>query len=265
MLFDDQAGAFDQRAGLPGEVPARVAREVAAMAALAGAGGTGGILDMGAGTGEIGIHLAGLSRNYVALDLSLPMLRSFRERPGFAAGKHGLLAQADGDAPWPLAAGTVEILFGSRSLHFIRPAHLAAEARRLAGDHGLVFLLGKVERDPDSVKESMRRKMRKLLEEKGYSGRGGRKGREALWTELGDRGAVRLEPRLVAKWPTASSAWQSLRSWDGKAGLAGLTVPETTKREVLDALRDWARERFGSLDREIASEEAYVLEGMAYR
>lgn len=262
MLFDDQAGQFDRRAGLPAEVPLKVAREVASMADL---GRRGGLLDMGAGTGEIGEHLAGLPVRYVALDLSLPMLRRFQARPGFRPGKSGLLAQADGDAPWPLVSGSVDTIFGSRSLHFIRPSHLASEAERVAGKRGLVLLLGKVERDPESVKEGMRKKMRRLLEEHGYRARGGRKGREALWTELAGRGAVRLETRQVARWTVSASPGQSLRSWEGKAGLAGLTVPEDVKRHVLEALSDWAMARFGSLVREVDSEESYVLEGMAFR
>lgn len=268
MLFDDQAARFDQRAGLPGGVPAQVARAVAAMS---GVDRNAGLLDMGAGTGEIGIHLARLPCRYIGLDLSIPMLLRFRERPGFAHGGSGpqdgkrLLAQADGDAPWPLADGSLDAVFGSRSLHFIRPAHLAAESKRVAGPRGLSLLLGKVERDPDSVKERMRRQMRWMLGEKGHQGRGGRKGREVLWNELAALGAQKLEPRHVARWKTASSPRRSLQSWVGKKGLAGLALQEPVKQEVLEGLESWAMEEFGSLDREIESEESYTLEGMVFR
>ena len=78
LTFDDQAQDFDRRAGLPPEACRSVAEAVAGMAD----GLVGPLLDLGAGTGEIGLQLALQSRPYVALDLSVPMLASFRRKLG---------------------------------------------------------------------------------------------------------------------------------------------------------------------------------------
>ncbi|HKP96467.1 MAG TPA: class I SAM-dependent methyltransferase [Fibrobacteria bacterium] len=258
MLFEDQAERFDERAGLPAGVAEKAA---AAVAALAGLGSADGLLEIGVGTGEIGLHLAALPLRYAGLDLSHAMLRVFRAR----SARKARLFQADGDRGWPVRPGSVAAVFGSRSLHFIRPPHLADELARATGGRQAVLILGSVKREEGSVKEAMRHRMRKLLKEAGFQGRGGRRWREALWLELAGRGGARLETRTVAAWRTASSPRQSLEGWSGKAGLAGLAIPEDVKQSVLERLRQWAGERYGSLDESLPGEESYVLEGMAFR
>lgn len=255
MLFEDQAGQFDERAGLPAGVAEKAAAAVVDAARLEAGDG---LLEIGVGTGEIGLHLARLPLRYAGLDLSHAMLRVFRARAG---GKAGLL-QADGDAKWPIRTGAVTAIFGSRSLHFMRPTHLADELERVTGGRRAMLILGSVTRQDGSVKEEMRHQMRKLLKESGFQGRGGRRWRDALWLEFSARGGVRLETRTVAAWRTSSSPAQSLAGWSGKAGLAGLPLPEEAKRSVLERLREWAGERYGVLDGTFPGEESYVLEGM---
>jgi ubiquinone/menaquinone biosynthesis C-methylase UbiE len=263
-LFDDQAGDFDRRAGLPADVPEKIAQALGRMAGLdsgngAGPGEGSGLLEIGAGTGEIGIHLAGLPARYLGLDRSLPMLKAFRVRGGAAAR----LVQADGNAPWPVSAGTVGLVFGSRSLHYLRVPHLASELRRVASRRGIALVAGRIRREDGSVKEEMRRRMRHLLKGRGFTGLGGRN-RDAVGDALAREGWTPLGPLVVASWEVASSPLQSLESWRGKAGLAGLEVPDGAKRAVLEELEGWARERFGDLSVSVNSIESYVLEGMRY-
>lgn len=257
-LFDDQAGDFDRRAGLPAEVPERIAQAMAEMAGLADGDG---LLEIGAGTGEIGVHLARLPGRYLGLDRSFPMLAVFRDRGGPAVN----LVQADGDAPWPVPDGKVALVFGSRSLHYIRTAHLASELKRVASQRGIVLVAGRIRREEGSVKEEMRRRMRHLLKENGFAGLGAGRKRDAVDDAFVREGWTPLAPKVVATWEVASTPRQSLDSWLGKAGLAGLKVPDEVKLRVLEQLREWAQARFGSLDREIESEEGYILEGMAFR
>jgi SAM-dependent methyltransferase len=252
MLFDGQAERFDDRAGLPAGVPVSVAR---AVLQLSGLQAGQGLIEIGAGTGEIGVHLARLWPRYAAFDISAEMLKRF---PG-SDGSPALRAQADGDAGWPIRSGSARAVFGSRSLHFMRPEHLASELARVSGGWGCL-VLGKVERDADSVKEEMRHAMRELLREAGYRGRGGRRWREALWGTLGGRA---LGPVTVSAWRVSATPRRSLDAWAGKPGLAGLEVPAGVKSGVLERLQAWALERYGSLDAARESEERYVLEGIA--
>ncbi len=68
---------YDARVGLPESVGAAVAAEIMACAELQ----TGDlVLELGAGTGEIGVHLARLPVRYVGLDSSPAMLDVFRAK-----------------------------------------------------------------------------------------------------------------------------------------------------------------------------------------
>ena len=97
--FDDQAPHYDGRAGLPSEVGDSVARSIIQQANV----GTGDlVVELGAGTGEIGVHLARLPIKYVGLDSSAPMLQQFREK---AAEARLSLILADCNLAWPLDDG----------------------------------------------------------------------------------------------------------------------------------------------------------------
>lgn len=74
MPFEDQAASFDRRAGLPPGVAAEVADAIAAAAEMS----SGDVLlEIGVGTGEIGVHLAGLPIRYAGIDSAEAMLRAF--------------------------------------------------------------------------------------------------------------------------------------------------------------------------------------------
>jgi hypothetical protein len=50
-----------------------------------------------------------------------------------------------------------------------------------------------------------------------------------------------------------------------KPGLGGIDPPPDVKRAVLDDLCRWATVTFSDIQREVASEEAYVLQGVRLR
>src|SRR5260221_9632928 len=102
VSFDEQAGAYEERAGLPDAI----CREVAALVLE---GSSGLVLDVGAGTGAIGRELAHKTR-YVALDISRPMLSQL------SAAR----VQADADGRWPLAGGSADVILFSRSAHLLK-------------------------------------------------------------------------------------------------------------------------------------------------
>ncbi len=251
VLFDDQAGEFDQRVGLPHLVPERIAE---ALIALVGLGSGSSWVEIGAGTGEIGTQVSGRVARYAGLDRSLPMLQVFRRRGTARA------VQADGNASWPFPDGSVDVVFGFRSLHHIRPGHLAAELERLTGGRQGALVAGGIRRDETGVKEQMRRRMRQLLKERGLHGREGGRGKADWKPELETRGWLSTGTREVAEWETAPSPRQCLLSWGGKTGMAGLEMDEGIKAQVLRELEAWALERFGDLDQGRAERDVVVLE-----
>jgi SAM-dependent methyltransferase len=216
------------------------------------------VLDLGAGTGQIGRWLGEPPARYVALDLSEGMLGVFRRRPHALSGSR-LLLRGDGSGGWPVADASIRVVFSSRAVHRMDPDGVLAEAFRAACPEGLTFLVGRVERDPASVKERMRSELHGRLTERARDGRGGR--RRLLEAFVG-RGATRLEPETVARWEAPWSPRRSLESWAGKDDLAGVDLDPGARAQILDDLGRWALQSFGDLDGVAVSAESYVLEGV---
>ncbi len=273
--FDKQAAAFDQRAGLPPEAAQSIA------AAILDAGESPGtILDLGAGTGEIGWELAqgicqrslpqqsskrrvfasqNRSQRYLGLDLSLSMLGIFRHKLAGTPPPGVTLLRADAERPWPVRAGSISNFFFSRSAHLLNPEHLVAEVLRTAAPTGSLLTVGRVRRQENSVRSQMRRRMQRALHERGVEGKAGEAARKRLLATLDERGGQSLRTERVASWPCRERPAQSLDAWSKKAGLAGLPLPVALRREVLSEVKTWAEERWDSLDTVYESTEHYEL------
>ncbi len=258
MRFDDQAEKYDKRAGLPLGTPAKIA---ATLYSMAGLNPNDRVFEIGVGTGIIGLELARLAVHYSGIDVSIPMLEVFRSHVA-TAGVQATLLHSDGETQWPMNSGSISLVFGSRSLHLVNARHVASEMKRVARREGAFLIIGGIKRDDSSVKEIIRRQMRQLLLELGYEGRGDKRVGKALRSEMAIYNAIELEPRIADTWSVHSTPEQSLISWEGKTGLAGLELPDSIKQEVMHKLRKWATEFFGSLQFDLESKEHYVLQGM---
>ena len=256
--FDAQAGSFDRRAGLP---PAAVEAIAAAVLATAELVADGVLLELGAGTGEIGAALATHgSMAYLGLDLSLPMLARFgaRLRVLPVSTARGALAQADADRPWPLA-GRARIVFVSRALHLLDLEHVATEVVACCHPRGCTVVVGRVRRDPDGVRGMLRRQMRSLLAAHGVTGKSGERAHGGLLAALSPYGAEPRVPRTAATWTAAVRPAEVLAAWRDKPGLAGASVSPALQAEVLDRLQDWAQAQLGDLAAPRPAVEAYEL------
>lgn len=260
-FFDHQAASFDARAGLPDSCCRLIAR---AVLEFAGLGADDLVLELGAGTGQIGQWFSEGAR-YVGLDLSAGMLREFRERERVGATAR-LLVRADANAGWPIADRAARAVFGSRTIHLLNHEHVAREVFRVAAPSGAMLITGRVRREPESIRARMARRMNELLLTEGFEGRGGEKQNRKLFeamTALG--GAESLEPVEVTRWTVSASPRRSLRSWQSLVSLGGVAVPPTARDRVLTELESWAQDEFGHLDREFKAEESYVLYPISIR
>ena len=254
--YDDQAGSFDARTGLP---QAAVEATVDALARLTPLERDSTILELGAGTGQLGVVLAGRAGHYVGVERSGAMLQQFRERP-FPVAARLTLVEADANDRWPLEDGAAALVFGSRSLHLLDGGHLVAESLRVAGPRGAMVCAGGLVRDPGSIRRQMRAAMRQLLEERHQvAGRKSGDDNRGWIDALAARGGRPLERLVVASWTVQARPADSLASWRGKQGLAGHDVSEAIKADVLQRLEAWALERYGSLEVVVPAEEHYAL------
>ena len=258
MLYDDQATAFDERAGVPAEAARAVAN---ALAEMVGPVQGQRWLEVGAGTGALSLPLLRLPIGYTGFDRSPAMLQLFRERVD-AAGLAATLHVADGNERWPAEDASTDVIFSARALHHLDAAHAAAEARRVLRAPGGWLVLGRVRRPPDSLKSVLRRQMRRMLEAQGFAGRSheGRAG--AVFAALEQAGGRRMEPRVAARWSHPHRPADSLAAWEGKSGLAGIDVPADVKARVLAELRAWAQAELGDLHQPREQEEAFELDAI---
>lgn len=254
--FDHQATGFDRRAGVPPGVAADIAVAVLGNDAHSARGEV--VFEIGAGTGEVGRHLAGLAGRYVGVDLSAPMLEVFRSKLVGASG--AVLVRADAERQWPVRDSSVTVVFASRVAHLLAPSHVVAEARRICRRGGR-FVVGRVERS--GAKQILRRQREAMLADRGLPHeRSGGHRTQALLETFADAGGRREARRAVATWTVTTTARQVLDAWGAMSAMGGETVPTATRGEILTDLRRWAASHLGGLDARQTSTETFVLESV---
>jgi SAM-dependent methyltransferase len=251
--FDQQASHYDARVGLPESVVATVASEIVTRAGLRA---DDLLLELGAGTGEIGVHLAHLPVRYIGLDSSPAMLDMFRAKG--VLGSSSLIV-ADGNQPWPLPDGSAAAVFASRVIHLLDPEHITRETLRICRPAGYL-ILGRVLRERDSIKERLRRQRQKLLVETGITPRQGEEGTRRVVERCLATGGESLGRSEVAEWTSETTPAQVIAGWETLSRMGSVAVEPVTRAEILDELRRWGRAEFGDLDRPEASRERYAID-----
>jgi SAM-dependent methyltransferase len=261
MWFDGQADQFDENAGLAPGVGLSIAQAILVLSQCTSADV---ILDVGTGTGAVGLHFRALPIRYLGLDLSLPMLDVFRRKLG-PLPQHMLLLRADSDRPWPIQDRALAVVFASRVVHHLSAPHFVREVWRVCRPGGCL-LLGRVTRTADSLPSRLQRHKRALLADHGLRAGGGEQAIQHLLADCCEHGATPLASTSVARWTRTTTARQILAKWEGKPQLMsraqGYSLNPEERTVVVDALTDWARQEFGDLDRPEGFAEEYTLQGV---
>lgn len=162
--FDYQAESYDSRAGLSPEICDAIAQKILAIAQVQP---NDLIVEIGAGTGIIGEWLIQSSCEYLGLDISEQMLDIFRQKLDDKQ-QNWQLKQADANQVLPVPDSSTKVIFSSRTIHLLELEHIVNESFRIADRQGAVFLIGRIQRQPDSVRETMRKKCATFSKNMGY-------------------------------------------------------------------------------------------------
>lgn len=256
LHFDPQAAQFEARAGLSDAAAKDVVDAVVKLASL---GPQDQVVEIGAGTGEIGRWFVQSPVRYLGLDDAALMLEQFAHKIG---GRTDCLLHGDANESWPVESRSVRVIFGSRVFHLLDAAHVAAEAKRVALPDRAYLLSGRVQRDPKSPKAAIRTKMRELLVHNGLAPRNSDQNRSNLWAAALQLGARELQPVQAAQWSIHSRPMDAIDGWKGKDSMGGIAPPAAIKSRILDELAQWASSVWGRLDAVVTTQEFYVLEGV---
>lgn len=259
--FDPDAPDYDQRTGIPNAAAQQVASAIVDAwrqhNPTFDAGETTAqasrieILELAAGTGELGQYLSQLGR-YTALEGSRGMFEQAQQRH-YAAGSQLQLWDVNQD--WPLADDSQDIIFIARAAHLLDPAHLHKELLR-CGRRNSLLILGRVEKDPNSPARRLRHLLHHLLRQQGLQPRRGERTQQDLPAQL-DAQSWQIE---AAHWTVQEQAAGALAAWRSKPGLAGLDIPAEQQADLLRQLEQQAVTELGDLHQTYQGTRRFLLQ-----
>lgn len=256
--FDHQANTFDKRAGLDETLCQEIVKIVVSLSKIKP---QDVLVEIGAGTGQIGQWFIQEPIQYIGFDLSEKMLAQFREHLSLNQSNWQLF-HADADQTWSIEDNSVKVIFSSRTIHRLNLEHIVNESFRIAHLAGCILLVGGIQRQSHSVKNRMKKQMHIILKEKGFNPKQKQESHRQLIDLCENRGAKKIEPVVVSQWQVSHTPWDSLKNWQEKEGLAGLNIPYHIQSQVLHDLKQWAIANYKELDQPVESQEEYVLEGV---
>jgi ubiquinone/menaquinone biosynthesis C-methylase UbiE len=262
--FDAQASTFDARAGLPDDVRIAIAEAIVDIGEVRQAGR---LLEVGAGTGLVGEHLArnlppvipGGAPRYLGIDVSPPMLREFLNRTKNDSTVWAQLQFADANGTWTMDDQSIRVVYGARVFHLLNTEHLVTEVRRVGAPPFVTVVAGRIRRNPEGIFAQMRRALHKAMRARGHEPRRGDEHIETLVDAFLKIGGKRLKDRVVAKWSQPSSPARSLAAWRAKEGLGGLDLAAAEQASILREVEIWAANEYPNLDVEEPSAVEFVL------
>ncbi|MEA2888797.1 MAG: hypothetical protein QOD11_3157 [Bradyrhizobium sp.] len=236
-VYDAAAPSFERHRALPDGVPETI--RAAVLEAIDASSPR--LLDLGAGTGRIGVPFIAAGDDYVGIDLSFGMLSEFRRRAASSA-RAARLVRADGER-LPFADASFDAIMLIQVFGGMRGwRRLLAEVRRVLRGAG-VLVLGRAVAPPDGLDAQMKRQLALLLDEIGAPADRTNTRQDAQgWLEREARGT-----RLVAATWTASRTPRGFIERHG-TGARFSVLPAPVKEEAMRRLAAWAVTAFGSLD-----------------
>jgi ubiquinone/menaquinone biosynthesis C-methylase UbiE len=247
IAFDDVADRFERYRKLPSHVPVAIRQ---ALHEHGGIDPTARLLEVGCGTGRIGVQFAAERDNYFGLDLSMPMLREFR-RKKFA--RTPALVHGDGRL----------LPFGDRVFDAILMVHLLtarnwrallAEALRVLQSGG-VLGIGKTQGPPEGLDATMRNRLDELIAGMGITEPIPNRSVMSEWLRANSSRHIQIIP---ACWIVDRTPREFFLRKQSAARFGSL--PTDVREAALRLLAEWTEHNIGPLDTPVSEPHHFRLE-----
>lgn len=253
--YDSVAPVFDCHRALPVGVPEAIRTAVLNSVNTS----RPRLLDLGAGSGRVGMPFVAARDDYVGVDLSSGMLREFARRAA-AHDVSSCLIQADGQQlPFPDATFDsvmlIQVFGGLRGWR-----RFIAEARRVLRPAG-ALIVGRTKLPPDGLDARMKQRLAEILDVLGVQqDRPNARDDVERWLKSN---ASSSENMTAARW-TASRTPRGFIERHG-TGARFSAVPAPVKTQALRDLGAWATATFGSCDAVASEPHAFELQIFRFR
>jgi SAM-dependent methyltransferase len=248
IVFDRAVDYYDQTRALPPEIADLPIEALIRETNLQ----TGArVLEIGIGTGRIALPLATRIGHLNGVDLSLQMMGVLRAKIALTPLPIDL-AKADA-LHLPFPGECFDLIYAVHVLHLVNGWRGAvSEARRALISKGH-FVASWHRRVPDSPNVLLRQELHRLAETRGVNTK--RPGAQSEAEILGELENWRGELRVVnvADWTESCTPAQIVEELDRQIYSETWMIPRPVMDDAIPRLREWAVEKFGSLDREIGS------------
>ena len=241
--YDRSADFYDDLHGFPPEISERIADTIAAAAR---AGDQTSFLELGIGTGRVGLPLMLRGYRYFGIDISRRMMERLRAK--LPSGRRARLVQASA-TQLPFADRVFDAVVAIHVLDVVTDWRaVLRESHRVLRPDG-IFMQSTRWSTKGSLNWTLRHQLSHFVEEAGGStDTPGADSPEDAEAELRREGAVMTDV-VAAEWVARPvSAAEILEHFAKRMYVNTWSVPDDLLEIVLARLRDWTRTRYGTLD-----------------
>lgn len=259
-LYDSIAAQYDATRGYPPAVAENIGQQLGELARQSHPDPL--ILEIGAGSGRVGLPVAASGVRYVGCDESAAMLGYFAAHLAAQLPTRATLLQADAKL-LPFAAGSFDVGLAVHVFHLVGGWQRAADEFRRVVKSGGLLLLGFDIEDGGAPYAHALNAWNAILDAAGVAQHG--QGRESIGAAVVDylaRQGASVQQRRLLDWQTQLSVAQMLHDHRYGGFCRTLTLPAADFDRHIVAWRDWLLGHYHSLDALLTrrqSFEVYIL------